>query len=52
MVDSIRLGIKEDTSMTNGTDFKNKDDSFLVAATAVSDIDSFFSAEGQSVKIL
>ena len=51
-VSRSRVGIQEVTAMESGTDFKNKDDSFLGAATAVADIDSFFLAEGQSIKIL
>ena len=42
-VGDIALGIQEVTAMESGTDFKNKDDSFLDAATAVADIDNFFS---------
>ena len=51
-VNGMRLGIQEDTAMKTGTDFKNKDDSFLDAATAVADIDTSFLAEGQSFKML
>ena len=45
-VNGMRLGIQEVTAMESDTDFKNKDDSFLDAITAVADIDSFFLAEG------
>ena len=41
-VNGIRMGTQEDTANKTGTDFKNKDDSFLDAATAVADINSFF----------
>ena len=51
-VGDIALGIQEVTAMESGTDFKNKDDSFLDAATAVADIDTFFLAEGQHFKML
>ena len=46
------LGIQEGITVIDSTDFKKKDDSFLDAATAVADIDSFFLAEGQSFKML
>ena len=46
------VGIQEGITMRDSTDFKKKDDSFLDAATAVADIDSFFLAEGQSFKML
>ena len=46
------LGIQEGITVRDSTDFKKKDDSFLDAATAVADIDSFFLAEGQSFKML
>jgi len=51
-VNGMRLGIQEVTAMESGTDFKNKDDSFLDAATAVADIDTFYLAEGQCFKML
>ena len=46
------VGVQEGITMRDSTDFKKKDDSFLDAATAVADIDSFFLAEGQSFKML
>jgi len=46
------VGIQEGVIVRDSTDLKKKDDSFLDATTAVSDIDSFFLAEGQSFKML
>ena len=52
LVSGSGVGIQEGIMVRDSTDFKIKDDSFLDAATAVADIDSFFLAEGQSFKML